>query len=354
MTQDQLLSLLSELLSRHGPPGEEGEVDAVVRREFEATGLKVWQDGATNIYAHLPGRGPKVMVAAHKDELGLLVTEVLADGRLKVTNIGGAIPWKYGEGPVDVIADDGSIVRAILSVGSVHTRVGPVAELRTSRALTWDLTTLFTGLSPQELAAAGVHVGSRAVVARERKSLQRLGPYIASYAMDDRMGLVALIAGLKKMAQTSQPESRPDLTFVATHGEEIGMIGAVRAARLLQPDICIALDTSPVTPDTPTSLDARPIIWYAEATYNSKADSDTLLRLADELGFGAQPCVYTAAGSDAGRVKQYGLADRTVAFGFPRDNSHGYEIAHADSLAKVTQLLVAYLNYLGGEAEREG
>jgi putative aminopeptidase FrvX len=68
--------------------------------------------------------------------------------------------------------------------------------------------------------------------------------------------------------------------------------------------------------------------------------------LADELGFGAQPIVYSAAGSDAGRIKQAGLAGRTVAFGFPRDNSHGYEIAHADSLVNVTQLLVAYLRRL--------
>jgi putative aminopeptidase FrvX len=45
-------------------------------------------------------------------------------------------------------------------------------------------------------------------------------------------------------------------------------------------------------------------------------------------------------------VKQYGLADRTMAFGFPRDNSHGFEIAHADSLLNVTQLLVAFLQQL--------
>jgi putative aminopeptidase FrvX len=343
MNRDQLLALLSELLSRHGPPGDERDIDEVVRREFESTGLKVWQDDATNFVAHLPGNGPRVMVAAHKDELGMIVTHILNDGRLRVTNIGGSLPWKYGEGPVDVIADDGSALRAILSVGSTHTRSGPMAELKTSRALTWDLVTLFTGLTPEALAARGVHVGSRAVVARERKTLQHLGDYIASYALDDRMGLVALIAGLKEMAQTTTPEGRPDLYFVATHGEEIGMIGAVRAAQRLQPEICIALDTSPVTHDTPTALDARPIIWYGETTFNSKADSDLLLRLANDLGFGAQPCVYTAAGSDAGRVKQYGLAGRTVAFGFPRDNSHGYEIAHADSLANVTRLLIAYL-----------
>lgn len=346
MNRDELLALLAELVACHAPPGEEGEIDSIIRREFETTGLKVWQDEATNIYAHLPGAGPKVMVCAHKDELGMIVTHIQPDGRLKVANIGGALPWKYGEGPVDVLADDGNAVRAILSVGSVHTRTGPIAELKSSRALTWDMVTLFTGLTPDQLAAKGVHVGSRAVVARERKAIQHLGDYIASYALDDRMGLVSIIAGLKELAQTTQTGDRPDCYFVATHGEEIGMLGAIRAAQVLQPDICVALDTSPVTHDTPTALDARPIIWYGEAAYNNKVDCDALLRLAAELGFGAQPSVYSGAGSDAGRVKQAGLAGRTVAFGFPRDNSHGYEIAHPDSLANVTRLLVAYLKQL--------
>jgi putative aminopeptidase FrvX len=330
-----------------GPPGEEREVEAIVRREFEAAGVEVWQDGATNLYAHLPGDGVKTMVCAHKDELGMIVTDIRADGRLKVTNIGGAMPWKYGEGPIDLIGDDGQIVRGILSVGSTHVRSGILHELKSSRALTWDLVTVFTGLTPIQLAEQGIHVGSRAVVARERKQIQHLGDdYIASYALDDRMGLVALIAGLKEMAQTTLPEGRPDLYFVASHGEEIGMLGAVRAARKLDPEIAIALDTSPVTDETPTILGPQPIIWYGEAVFNTKTDSDTLLHLAAELGFGAQPIVYQAAGSDAGKIRQFGLADRTVAFGFPRDNSHGYEIAHADSLVNVTQLLVAYLKQL--------
>jgi putative aminopeptidase FrvX len=170
-----------------------------------------------------------------------------------------------------------------------------------------------------------------------------LGDYIASYALDDRMGLVSMIAALQTVANEKLPL---DLYFVATTSEEIGLLGALRAANHLKPDVCIALDTSPVTHDTPTEISASPIIWYGERVFNNKADCDTLLRLANELGFGAQAVVYDGAASDAGGVKQLGLADRTMAFGFPRDNSHGYEIAHADSLVNVADLLVAYLRQL--------
>ena len=345
MSKEESLALLAELLASHGPNGDEGEIDAVVLREFAATGARNWQDGASNIIAHVSGNGPRVMVAAHKDELGLIVTHVPADGLLRVKPLGGPYPWKYGEGPLDIIADDGTIVPAVLSLGSTHTRSGPMGEFRRGvRTPDWNDVTLFAGLDGDALLQLGVHVGSRAVVARERKQLRRL-PHdqIASFALDDRMGLVSLIAALRQLVQ--EPPG-PDLYLVATTGEEIGFLGAIRAAQVLQPEIMIALDTSPVTPETPTAVDARPVIWYGEAAFNNKADCDTLLRLANELGFGAQPVVYDAAGSDAGGVKQMGLAARTMAFGFARTNSHGYEIAHAQSLGNVTDLLLAYLRQL--------
>jgi putative aminopeptidase FrvX len=163
------------------------------------------------------------------------------------------------------------------------------------------------------------------------------------------MGLVALVAALRAFSQKPESE-RPDLYFVATHGEEVGMLGAVRAAYLLQPDVCVALDTSPVAHATPLEMDARPVVWYGEAAYHNKAECDKLLRLGKELGIGAQACVYAASGSDAGRIKREGLAGRTVCFGFARDNSHGYEIAHQDSLVNVSNLLAAYLKEIAKPA----
>lgn len=345
MTRQEHIELLQKLVSCHSPPGEEREIQPVIRAEFESAGVEVYEDDATNIIARVPGDGPKVVVAAHKDEIGMVVNRIEDDGRLRVENIGGSFPWKYGEGPVEVIADDGSLIQGILSVGSIHTNKGPLSEIQSSRALTWDLMSIFTGFSKVEILSRGIHVGSRAVVAKERKVVKLLGDFVASFAIDDRMGLVSMIAGLKEIA--IQKLSLPlDLYFLATHGEEIGMVGAMRAAHLIEPDIFIALDTSPIVPETPLELNAQPVIWYKEATYNDKRECDRVLQLAAELGFGAQPCIFPRAGSDAGRVKASGLAGRTVCFGFARDNSHGFEIAHADSMVNVSTLLVEYLKQL--------
>jgi putative aminopeptidase FrvX len=351
MEREAMLDLLAELVACQSPSDEEREVDRVVRREFQAIGVEMWQDDATNLYAHLPGNGPKVMICAHKDEIGMIVSKIETDGRLRVVGKPlGARPWKYGEGPIDLIADDGSIVRGILSVGSTHTTTGPVHELDTTRPLTWDMVTMFTGLSPAEIEAQGVHIGSRAVVARERKQIQRLGDYIATFALDDRAGVVILIRALQQMCAERKCATKPgtDLYFVATYGEESGTQGAVRAAQLLQPDICIAVDNAVIADGNTLVLDARPGIWYTEGSaFNNKAECDRLLRLAKELGFGAQPCLYTGPGllgaTDAGRVKQAGLAGKTVCISFVSDNSHGFEITHVDSMPNTARLLLAYL-----------
>ena len=148
MTRDAMLTLLSELIACHSPSGDESEIEAVLLREFQASGVAVWQDAASNIYAHLEGEGPVVMVCAHKDEIGMIVSDIQADGRLKVENVGGSLAWKYGEGPVDVLCDNGDTLRAILSVGSTHTHTGPVAALR-EKALKWEHVTLYTGYMPE-------------------------------------------------------------------------------------------------------------------------------------------------------------------------------------------------------------
>ena len=257
MNQEEMLQLLDELIRAHGPIGDEREVEAVILREFEATGVRVWQDGMSNITGHVPGEGPKVLIAAHKDELGMIVTHMAEDGVLKVAPLGGPWPWKYGEGPLDVIATDGTIVPAVLSYGATHTRSGPVGEYRKgTRTPAWEDVTVFTGMSREELRATGVRIGSRAVVARSRKSLLRLANnHVGGFAFDNRIGVLIVIDALRQLAQ--EPPGA-DVYISAPTAEETGYLGAIRVAQLLQPEIVIAIDTSPLTPDTPTEFDTRP------------------------------------------------------------------------------------------------
>ncbi|MBT7097052.1 hypothetical protein HN937_06730, partial [Candidatus Poribacteria bacterium] len=76
---DPMVDLLGELVACPAPPGDEGAIDAIITREMQATGVEVTRDAADNLHARVPGAGPTVMVCAHKDEIGMLVTDVRPD-----------------------------------------------------------------------------------------------------------------------------------------------------------------------------------------------------------------------------------------------------------------------------------
>ena len=103
---------------------------------------------------------PDIVVMAHLDEIALLVVRVEGDGRLVVTNLGGAFPWKWGEGPVQILAAEKALT-GILSFGSIHTNdPASVAAQARERALTWADTRIFTGLSADALTGLGVRAGT--------------------------------------------------------------------------------------------------------------------------------------------------------------------------------------------------
>ena len=185
MTQEEMLELLAGMLKCHGPVGDEREIDAFLLREFAATGVKTWQDGMSNIYAHLPGDGPRVMVVVHKDELGLIVSNVLEDGSLKAQDPGHVAALEVWRGAGRHPCRRWLHVPAVLSFGSTHTRSGPVGEFRQgTRSPNWGDVTLFTGLDRGTLLQRGVHIGSRGVVSHERKALTRLpGGHVGGFAL---------------------------------------------------------------------------------------------------------------------------------------------------------------------------
>ena len=131
------------------------------------------------------GRGripeqPDIVVMVHLDEIALMVVGAEADGRLVVTNLGGVYPWKWGEGPVQILTP-GEPLTGILSFGSIHTSDAgsPAAQAR-ERALTWGDARVFTGLSLGELAARGVRAGTRVALHPSRRAMTEIGEFVAA------------------------------------------------------------------------------------------------------------------------------------------------------------------------------
>ena len=344
-----LMEVLSELCEAHSPPGCEREVDAVVKRHLEPFASRVWQDPAGNVIAHLPGRRSDhpLQLTAHKDELGMIVKRVEDDGRLRVQNLGGMHLFKYGEGPVDVLADGGDVVPGILSFGSMHvSEESPIEKVKAGReGMKWPQAHVDCKLSKQDLLARGVHAGSKVALGRSRKRPRLLGDFVCSYALDDKGG-VALLALLARTLHADPPPQ--DVYFVVSSTEEIGGGAAPYAARVLPGETFIALEIVPAMPEYDVKNDARPVLVYADSrNVYDEAIANRAATLAAGLGFEVQRAVLSSYGSDPSIARALGAAPRIGLFGFPAENTHGYEMAHLGGLANTLALAEAFVRDWG-------
>jgi len=340
------IELIRELVALPAPPGQERAVHDWLQAYLRGMGFDPTTDARGNLLLSLGEQRadkPSVLVTAHMDEIAVTITEIEADGKVRVAAYGGCYPWKWGEGRMDILTTDGPLP-AILSFGSMHSSAAhSTAELGRNRALTWDMTYLFTGMDRQQLLEAGVRPGLRAVLAQSRRVVTTMGPYIAAYFLDDRACLVAMLMALEAL----QREGFDDLgavTFAATTSEELGCMGAKFILQRQPHDVCVALEIGPKTTESDFPIDAQPTIWVRDDTSALQAEDGELLeRCCAELGQTPHWQHISKGGSDATRSATLGLTARPVTLGLPTENSHGFEIIHRDSPEQMARLLNLYL-----------
>ena len=347
LKEHRALQLFSELLVA-SPSGRETALAAIVRQKLTEWGIAHEQDGMGNVLVRLDGRSPQaplIMHAAHMDEIGLVVTKINSDGSLQANRSGGLLPWKLGEGPVEILGDQKTIV-GVLSMGSTHTANAG------NQAITWDDVRILTGLSPEQLKAAGVRPGSTGVPTHERRGPVLFGdpadPLVAAWTFDDRMGVVALLRLLERLNIEGIRPYHP--TIVAfTVSEEVGGHGAKSLAMREQPEIFISVDGAPIPPGTPLELDGRPAIWSKDRLgHYDQPLLQALCQAALDAGTELQSVVYDSAASDASLVYYAGGAQRIACMGQVRANSHGYEVARLSVFDHMLETLVQFVRDFEG------
>lgn len=346
MADAQAIHLLQRLASAYGPPGEEAEVRNVVAAELDRIGIPHQTDAKGSLLApvglDLDRESPKIIVTAHLDEIAMIVNQVRPDGTLTVGPLGGLFAWKLGEGPVEVLADEGPIP-GVLGFGSIHSEhPATAARVADSGSIGWSQASVFTGLSAAQLHGAGVRPGMRVVVHRSRRQLFPMGEFIGGHFLDDRADLVAWLWAVEAAQKTGLP-----VLFAATAAEEVGGEGAQFILQKYRPDVCIALELGPQTPDAPIRLAASPTVWVKDS-YSAMAADDVRLvdRIAKASGIDIQYQNLSRGGSDASCAASSGLCARPFTLGLPMENSHGYEIIHHDSMRQLGLLAAALLGGL--------
>ena len=165
-----------------------------------------------------------------------------------------------------------------------------------------------------------------------------MGSHVAGYFLDDRADLVSWLLTLEQLADAELP-----VVFAATVSEEVGAEGALYLLRDLRPEVCIALELGPNVPDAPVQITSTPTVWAKDSYASMSADDLNLItRLAPDV----QVQVLSRGGSDASLAASHGLVARHFTLGLPMENSHGFEIIHAESMQTLADLTVRLVRAL--------
>lgn len=335
--------LLETLTALPGPTGEEDAVLEWLAREWEGRG-ELSRTPVGNLLLRIPGPGPRVVIAAHADELSMIVRSITPEGFLRV------VPGERDQFAAPYFL--GTVVRILGAKGPVPgvfaTTTGHALTLeqRERTKLSWDDVFVETGLTPAELDELGVRIGTRMVW---DAPLRPMGRLLVGKALDDRVGIAVLVA-LSRIL--SADNLAYDLTLAATVQEEIGLLGAASLARSGQEfDIGIIVDNG-LAGDIPTvssehmpvCLGLGPALVHRDSSaHYSRRLIAELRQVAEQEGIPAQDVVLYHYSSDGANLVRQGM--ETVLIAPPIRYSHSpFEAVDPRDVDATARLLAAFLS----------
>ena len=223
-------SLIETMITTPGPSGYEKQIRQAIQNEVEEYADEITVDALGNLIVRKGKANKKFMLAAHMDEIGIMVTHVDDNGFARFTNIGGVFPSYCLGGRVRFL--DGTLG----VIGSE--RVKDSSQVPSLGKMFIDVGATSRGDCP-------IQLGDVAVFDRP---FNQLGSRLVSKALDDRISVVVLIEALR---QIENP--RFETYFVFTAQEEVGVRGATTAAFGIAPDYGLAIDVTR-TGDTPKGI----------------------------------------------------------------------------------------------------
>ncbi len=328
-------SLIEKLTSIPGPSGYEANIRQAIRQEIEPTAIKAgWQvqvDALGNLIVNTPPQkegGIKLMLVAHMDEIGLIVTHIDEDGYARFSAIGFVQPLncvgghvRFSNGAAGVIGQE--------KLSQPH--IAPTIEQ------------MFIDMGVSDRKSYPVKVGD--VAAFERPPID-LGKRMVAKAMDDRVGVAVLIETIRQMKSTPH-----QVFFVFSAQEEVGVRGATTAAFGIDPDIGLAIDVTR-TGDTPkgikmeVSLGKGPAIKVRDS--GMLADPrvvDLLVRTSVKAKIPYQMEVLEGGGTDARAIQLTRAGVPAGCLSIPCRYVHSpSEMVDLDDVSDAVRLMLALLN----------
>jgi endoglucanase len=327
-----------------GPVGQEQQVIDAVEAAWQAASIATERSRIGNLIGRAGGHGPRLVLAAHADELCYSVRAIDERGFIWLawgqawTRQAPVRAWFMLGQPVRVLGRSGP-VPGIVASATGHAATSALRELT---ELTWNDFWVDTGLSRAELMAAGVTPGTRIVW---DVPTRLHGQHIVGKALDDRAPLVVLTEVARRVPPS---ERRVDLTLACTVQEEIGLVGAQALVARERFDAAIVVEIGlagdiPGLGETayPLRLGRGPILVHKDARvhYDHRLTA-RLEAIAQARNLPIQHAVFGSFGSDGAAFMQADVPAALVAF--PARYTHSpFETAHLADLQALVEWLCA-------------
>lgn len=335
------MQLLKELCETPGIPGREERLRAIVRRELEPIVDEIRVDAMGSLIGVKQKAGAKkLMIAAHMDEIGFVVSHIEEKGWLRIVGLGGHDPRNMVAQRVTVCTDDGDLP------GLLYPGVKPPhIQTDEERNKIPKLNDFFVDLGlPASEVKERVRLGTPVTIQRD---FLELGECASCKAMDNRLALYIMIRAMQ------QAEKFGFETYaVATVQEEIGLRGATTSAFGINPDIGIALDIT-IAADIPGVPDHERVTQLGEGTAIKILDSSSishpklvafLQELAQRRGIKWQMEILPRGGTDAGAIQRIRAGVPVATISTPARYVHtSIETVNKSDVKASVDLLAAFI-----------
>lgn len=318
-----LKEIVVELSNSFGPSGFESEVREVFKKVV-GNCTEITHDNLGSIIAIHQGRSntPKILLAAHLDEVGLMVRGITPGGYLKAVPLGSWWPPALLAQRVLIRSKNGDCF-GVIGAKPPHY----MAEEERNR--TSKLTDLYIDVgarSYEEAVTMGIAVGDP--IAPAVKAEQIGTQALIGKAFDDRAGCAVIAQVLRELDR-----NHPNQVFGAgTVQEENGLKGAKTVAAIVKPDLCLVIEGAPADdfPDSGAIVQGKvgggPQIRYFDPTLiANRALVKLVMSKAEQMGISYQLAVREGGGTDAKEIQQSGPGVPTVVIGIPVRYAHSHQ-----------------------------
>ncbi|MDD2495155.1 MAG: M42 family metallopeptidase [Tissierellia bacterium] len=301
---------LKELTELCGVSGYEYEVRNYIKNKLTEIGCEFYVDKLGNVIAHNKGKKTKtIMISAHMDEVGLIVTHIDSNGFIKFKNVGGVDP-KVLNSKVVLIGENK--VPGVIGSKAVHL----MSQEERGKAIPIDKLYIDIGADSKDEAEKKVNIGD--YVAFKSDYVEFGDNLIKAKALDDRVGCSAILELLAMKLDV-------DFYGVFTVMEEVGLRGAITAAYALQPDFGIVLEGT-VSADMPEVDEHSKSTLIGKGAALSIIDNSTVYdidavrnveKIAKENNIPYQFRKSSSGGNDAGPIHKTKEGAKVIAISVP-------------------------------------